>query len=119
MINITNFVKIRVHILVDHDKHFMFDDGEIKWNPAALEYFYNADAKFRDPIISFINDSVGLHNWAIRFIEFYKGQYEVYIYCDNEDDFYKIDSIILDKLKNYTFRFIAKGGTVEDYIANK
>ena len=115
----TDFVKIRVHILIDDNKHFIFEDGKMKWNMQYLEEFYDADAKFRDPIIGFINDEVGLHNWAIRFQPFYTGQYEVYIYCDNEDDFYKIDSIILDKLKNNTFKFIAKGGTVEDYIANK
>ena len=119
MTNKTDFVKIRVHILIDHDKHFIYEDGKMKWNTAYLEEFYDADAKFRDPIISFINDEVGLHNWAIRFQPFYTGQYEVYIYCDNDEDFHKIKSIILDKLSDHTFRLIAKAGTVDDYLSNR
>lgn len=113
------FIKIRTHILIDPNKHFIFENGKPKWDMERLEEFYDADAKFRDPIIGFINDEVGLHNWAIRFQPFYTGQYEVYVYCDNENDFHKIKSIILDKLKEHTFRLISKTGTVDDYISGK
>lgn len=115
-----DFVKIRTHILIDPNKYLIFgDDGAIKWDTERLEEFYDADAKFREPIIGFINDEVGLHNWAIRFQPFYTGEYEVYVYCDNDDDFPKIKSIVLDRLREHTFRLISKAGNVDDYLANR
>jgi len=115
-----DFIKIRTHILIDPNKHFVFgEDGKLKWDTDCLEEFYEADAKFRDPILGFINDEVGLYNWAIRFQPFYTGQYEVYVYCDNDTDFHKIKSIILDKLRDHTFRLITRNGTIDDYIANR
>lgn len=119
MTNKTDFVKIRVHILIDPSKHFIYEDGNMKWNIDYLEEFYDADAKFRDPIMGFINDEVGTHNWAIRFQPFYTGEYEVYIYCDNESDYHKIITIIQDKLKDEDFRLFAMKGTVDDYIAGR
>jgi hypothetical protein len=119
MENRTDFVKIRVHILIDPNEYFMFEEGKLKWNPDRLEDFYDADAKFRDPIIGFINDEVGLHNWAIRFQQFYTGQFEVYVYCENEDSFHKIKSIINERLSEHTFRFISKSGTIDDYLNNR
>lgn len=115
----TDFIKVRVHIMIDPSKHFIHDEKGMKWNTDYLDEFYDADAKFRDPIIGFINDEVGLHNWAIRFQPFYTGEYEVYVYCDNHNDFEKIKSIILDKLKEQTFKIITMVGTVDDYLANR
>ena len=119
MTDTKDFVKVRVHILIDPNKHFIFEDGNMKWNMEYLEEFYDADAKFRDPIIGFINDEVGQHNWAIRFQPFYTGEYEVYIYCDNDADYRKIEAIVKEKLKDEHFRLFAMKGNVDDYIAGR
>lgn len=114
-----NFIKIRTHILIDPSKYFVFGDGKVKLDTNRLEEFYNADTKFRDPIVGFIDDEVGMYNWAIIFQPFYTGQYEVYVYCDNDTDFHKIKFIILDKLSEHTFRLITKAGTIDDYLSNR
>jgi hypothetical protein len=118
MSNIPDYVKIRTNILIDPSKHFIYKDGKLNWNNDYLEEFYNADAKFREPILTFINDAVGLHNWGIRFQPFYTGEYEAYIYCDNDADFNKIVAIIKERIKE-PIRLFKRNGTVDDYIANR
>lgn len=114
-----DFIKIRVHLLIDPAKHFTSENGKLKVNPEYMEDFYNADAKWREPILPLINEEVGLHNWAIRFRPFFDGKYEAYIYCDKDEDYGKIVSIIQDKLNNVNFRLFARNGTVDDYIADR
>lgn len=114
-----DFIKIRVDILIDPNKHFIFDDGKIRWNMQRLDEFYDADIKFREPIIDDINSGVGLHNWAIRFHPFYTNEYEVYIYCPDDISFHKIVTIIHERIKDVGFRLFAKKGTVDDYIAGR
>lgn len=116
----TDFIKIRADILIDPSKHFLRDEnGKMKWNMDSLDNFYDTDAIFRDPIITFINEAVGLHNWAIRFQPFFTGDYEAYIYCDNENDYHNIVTILMERLKGVTMRLYARRGTVEDYIADR
>ena len=115
-----DFIKIRADILIDPNTHFIFDEnGKLKWNPDRFDEFYDADARFRDPIIEFINESVGLHNWAIRFHPFYTNEYEAYIYCENDEQYHKIVTIIMERLKDESFRLFEKKGTVDDYIAGR
>lgn len=115
-----NFIKIRANILIDPNVHFVFDENnKMSWNMERLDDFYNADIRFRDPIIDFINEEVGLNNWAIRFHPFYTNEYEAYIYCENDDQYHKIITIISERLKDEKFRLFAKRGTVDDYIAGR
>lgn len=105
--------------MIDPSKHFRLENGAVKWNMDRLEEFYDADAKWREPILPFINDEVGLHNWAVRFQPFYTDEYEVYIYCDDNLSFHKIVSIIQEKIKGVKFKSFTRQGTVEDYIAGR
>lgn len=113
-----DFIKIRTYILIDPSRHLIYEDGKLHWNSEYLEDFYDADAKFREPIIFEINEQVGQHNWAIRFQQFYTGEFEAYIYCETEEDFLKIVAIIKEKI-NEEFRLIKRNGTVDDYIDNR
>jgi hypothetical protein len=57
------------------------------------------DEKFREPIITFINDAVGTHTWAIQFEQ--SGDEKTFganIYCENEEDYEKIVSIIQERI---------------------
>lgn len=114
----TDFVKIRVWIPIDPNKHYIFEDGKIKPNLEYVEEFYNADEKWREPIITFINEEVGLHNWGIKFQPFYTGEYEVYIYCPTTADFYKIVSIIKERI-DHNFILFKRNGNIDDYLANR
>ena len=44
----TDFVKIRVHILIDHDKHFIYEDGKIVDSGACSPTIpFHVDPPFR------------------------------------------------------------------------
>lgn len=114
-----DFVKIRVHLLIDPNIHYTSENGRLKFNPHHLDDFYDVDAKWREPIQTFINDEVGLHNWAIRFQPFFTGEYEVYVYCEGNEEFRKIVGIIQDRIRDINFRLFTRKGTIEEYIAGR
>lgn len=108
----TNYVKIRVLIpLKGGDIKEILSDGKFIGSPEFNELLYEADQKFREPIITFINDEIGTHTWAIKFIQFDEdGEYfDVYLYCDSEIEAMKIKSIILEKMNSLKFNWYYKG----------
>jgi len=101
----TNYLKIRVFIpLKDGDIKEILIDGEVIGSPELNELIYEADPKF-------INDEIGTHTWAIKFIQFDEhGEYfDVYLYCDSEIEAMKMKSIILEKMKSLKFNWYYKG----------
>ncbi len=114
-----NFIKVRVWlILKDGDKLTIMADGTFIPSNEFSERSYTYDEIFREPIMVLINESVGLHNWAVRFEQFAEDDsiYDVRIYADDEMvGGRKIKNIIEDKIPNKELKFYY-GGTINDYL---
>jgi hypothetical protein len=112
-----DYKKIIVYVLTQFDRDYIIKDGVLHAKPDRLQYFYDPEPSFREPIITFINEDIGLYNWAIKFRPFTEDVYEAYIYCPTKDDFHKISSIIRERLSNKKIRLFERVGTIEDYLA--
>ena len=116
----TNFIKIRVFIPVTHnDVYIRNNDGSFLGVPDFIEKTTEADQKFREPIITFINDKIGLNNWAIKFIQADDSGtcFDVRIFCTSEIDAIEIIKIIIDKIKNLNFNWFYEG-EISRYLQN-
>ncbi|HKC34704.1 MAG TPA: hypothetical protein VKB95_01540 [Chitinophagaceae bacterium] len=71
------------------------------------------------PIFRSINEEVGLHNWAISFIEHPADNPKFFadIYTDNPDDFHKVVGIIKSKITDVEFSYYHKGN-INAYTSN-
>ncbi len=114
-----DFIKVRVWlILKDGDKLTIKADGTFIPTNEFLERSYTYDEKFREPIIVLINESVGLHNWAVRFEQFADDDtiYDVRVYANDEmTDGMQIKNIIENKMPDVELHFDYRG-TIEDYL---
>lgn len=114
----TNFIKVRTFVIIkEGDKISISDNGTFNGSDAFVEKVNNYSEKFRAAIITFINDVIGLHNWAVTFTPFSDDGsiYDVKIYSDNEDnDGVKIKNIIEERITDRELKF-SYGGTINDY----
>src|SRR5688572_5828673 len=112
------YIRIRVGLVLDPSRDILFrnEKGSPAFTPEFVTKLHEEDAKFREPIITFINDAVGTHNWAIQFSEFYDGKtFDVRVYCPNQDDYWTIRNIVLERIRNIPFNFYYMG-VIENYI---
>lgn len=112
----TNFIKIRVFLL---NSPLITSNGILQERNRKEEEYYNPEEQIREKIILSINDKIGLHNWAIKFIEEPEPprKFAALLYADNENDALIIKNILFDKLGNDLKNCYYKG-TVNDYIGN-
>lgn len=109
-----NIVKIRVFLpLITGTIMIRDQDGSFIGSPEFTEMLYEADQKFREPIITFINDEIGIHGWAIRFYQFDEiGMwFDAKIFAQNQEDAMKMIPIIKEKMPNMQFNWIYGGDT--------
>ncbi|MBL7843841.1 MAG: hypothetical protein KF763_16140 [Cyclobacteriaceae bacterium] len=107
----TDFIKVRAHL----NTGLKFDSSG-NFAQDFRNSLYEQDENFRSKVIVPINESVGLHNWAIDFIEFPGDGFLADIFTDSQQNFNKIKSIIQDRIPDIKFEFFFKG-TVSDYLA--
>jgi len=114
----TDFIKIRVFIPLKQNQIIVRNgDGSFIGSEDFVELAQEADAKFREPIITYINDAVGLHNWAIKFIQFDpSGEcFDARLYCDSKIDAFKMTGIISERIPGIIFNWL-HSGTISDYL---
>ena len=80
---------------------------------------YDKEDLFRSNLILQINESIGLHNWTIRFGEMYenKEKYLTDIYADNENDYNVILNILGQQMPETELMPTYKG-SIDLYIEN-
>ena len=110
MDDLNNLIKIRARFTKGLNPFEITSKG-IEFNSAFTDRIYEEEENFRAPIIIPINDSVGLNNWLIRFIELPQDEpvFFVDIYVDSEVHYNIIRSIISEKLTEINFQFYYKG----------
>ncbi len=115
----TNFIKVRTRLILDPRI-----DIEKKHNSEINNFSSNfinkiniLEEDLRSQIIIQINDLIGLHNWAITFVQVSSTEpfYFADICADNLQDFNIIREFVSDKLSsiNLSFYYI---GTIKDYL---
>lgn len=106
----TDFMKVRAHLNkgLKYDSHGHFAQS-------FVNTLYEEDEKFRSAVIVPINEQIGLHNWAIDFIECPGVCFFVDIYADSVDDARKIRRIVEQRVPDIEFEFFHKG-TIADYL---
>jgi len=114
----TYFIKIRVFVPVNTNQIIVRNgDGSFIGSEDFVELAQEADAKFREPIITFINDAIGVHNWAIKFIQFDpSGEwFDARLYCDSKVEFVKMAEIISERIPGIKFNWL-HCGAIDAYL---
>jgi len=114
------YIRIRVAKIMYPGRDIdYYGDGNKSYNPDFITKLHEEDAIFREPIITFINDAVGTHTWAIQFAEFIEEKiFDVKIYCADKEAYYQIVDIIRERIKRYEFKYY-HSGTLEYYIGSQ
>ncbi len=109
-----NFLHVKTSIFMK-DKYVLSRNQNATFNPSDefSKLLIEKDEKYREPIITFINDEVGVR-WAIRVQAFTEQKDEVKIYCDDEISFIKIKSIVLQKIREANIREFISSGSIEN-----
>ena len=115
----TNFIKIRTRLILDprndiekkHESEIYNFSSNFRNNINIIE------EEFRSQIIMQINDLIGLHNWAITFVQVSRTQpfYFADIYADDLQDFNTIRQLVSVKLDSFNLSFYYIG-TIEKYL---
>ena len=120
MDNQTYFIKIRVGLVLNPNIDVTSNgiDGRPSFTQEFKEKLYEYEEAFRVKIIIPINELIGTHNWAIKFIQHptEKPTFFADIYTDNLNDYSKIVSLIKNSIDNIEFSYYYKG-TINDYIS--
>ena len=98
MSTFTNFIKVRVGLC------FYTDSVTELHTDAFHDRIYALEDQLRSIIMLPLNDSIGLHNWAIRFVQltpFSEKEFFVDISADTYDEYVRIFFIIRDLLEGY------------------
>ena len=113
----TNYIKIRVN-LMNYGPIQLTSTG-IKWDDDFHDRVYDKEELFRSLILIPINESVGLDNWAIRFMPAIEDiNFFVDIYAPNEEDAFTISSIVKHNITDVEFNFRYEGN-ISKYIGKK
>lgn len=112
----TNFIKIRTGLHFGLE-HVPSPDGKIKFSNNFMQRLYDEEEGFRAKIMIEINERVGLHNWAIQFIEHPTDEPKFFadIYVDNTEHYPVIIGIIRSIIKEIEFSYYYKGN-IASYI---
>jgi len=112
----TNFIKIRTSLYKGLE-HVHSPDGKIKFGNSFMQRLHDTEEEFRSKLIVEINDKVGLHNWAIQFIEHPTEEPKFFadIWVDNTDHYPLIIGIIRSIIPEIEFMYYYKGN-IDSYI---
>ncbi len=115
----TDFIKIRINLVLDPDNDIDFDSiNGLNFKDEFYDKIYEKEDSVRSEIILPINDLAGLHSWAIRLIQSpeRKNKFHAHIYLDNQNNYQQVVEIITKGLKDFelTFSFM---GDVDSYLA--
>lgn len=111
----TDFIKIINHLTINRPANLTSDGLFTK---EFKERLNDMDELVRSKIIIPINEAIGLHNWAVSFIQ-NSDRFFCEIYADNETHFNTIQSIISYKLTDMDIELFTYKGTISDYKNNK
>lgn len=113
-----HYIKIRTG-LTKGLEHVPHPQGKIKFSDAFMERLYEMEEMFRAKLLLSINDKVGLHNWAIMFVEHptEKPTFFADIWVENKEDYPVIAEIIKSTITNMDFTYYYKGNMAA-YIDN-
>ena len=113
-----NYIKIRTG-LTKGLEHIPSPDGKVKFSDAFMQRLYDEEEKFRSKIMIEINERVGLHNWAIMFIELplEKPTFFADIWVDNVEYYPVMIGIIRSIITEIEFSYFYKGD-MSSYIHN-
>ncbi|PZQ94734.1 MAG: hypothetical protein DI539_30840 [Flavobacterium psychrophilum] len=100
----TDFIKVRTHLNTG-----LRYDSNGKFTQEFRNSLYEHDEDFRSKVIIPINELVGLHNWAIDFVEVPGIGFFADIFADSESNYYAIRSIISAKIPDTDFEYFFKG----------
>lgn len=111
------YIRVRVSKIIYYKREYDIVNGERIYHPDFITKLQDEDADFREPIITFINDAVGTHNWAVHFGEFIENKkFDVSIFCETDEDYFIIRDIIRERITKYNFNFFARRGRLSDYM---
>ena len=111
-----NFLKITVGLHKGLE-HAQSTDGKIKFTDAFMQRLYNEAEGFRAKLMIEINNKVGLHNWAIQFIEHPTDipTFFADIWVDDVEHYPVIIGIIRSIINDIEFSYYYKGD-IDSYI---
>ena len=112
----TDFLKITVSLYKGLE-HIPSPDGKIKFSSSFMQRLYEEAEGFRAQIMIDINDTIGLHNWAIQFSEWPNEDPKFFadIWVDETDHYPIIIGIIRSHIKDIEFSYYYKGD-MDSYI---
>lgn len=116
MENFTDFIKVRASLTKGLHPFTVTSNGPT-FNDAFMERLTEVEEFMRSRIILPINEAVGLHNWAVRFVEHPTSTPTFFadIYAETQEAFQTIAAIIAEELLDISFSYYHKG-TVKDYV---
>jgi hypothetical protein len=98
-----NFLKVQSSIMMKEGYIIKRNaDGTFWPTNEFRDNVTESDEKFREQIITFINDAVG-DDWAVRFSPFTEDKFDVRIYADSIPIFHQIIQIIKERLHSTSF----------------
>jgi hypothetical protein len=97
MNSFTNYIKVRVGLC------FVTGSAEEMYTDTFRNKLYTTEEQIRSSIILSLNESIGLHNWAIQFVQLTPDSktYFADIWADRYEDYATIFYIIRDCLPDY------------------
>lgn len=109
-----NYIKVRVGLC------FTTGSPTEMYTDAFCDRLYAIEEQIRSSVILQLNDSIGLHNWAILFIQLTPNSksYFADIWVNNFDDYPRVFFIIRDHLNDYNLTPFYKG-TVDQLLAQE
>ncbi len=116
-----SFIKVRAYLPLNPETDLIVRDGKTYPSLDYLHRLYTEDMKFREPIIDEMNEKIGLHNWAIKFIQHDEAgvSFIADIYCDDPELFEFITSVINRSITHTVIRSCYYKGTITDYLSKK
>jgi len=114
----TDFLKITVGLHKGLE-HIPSLDGKIKFSNSFMQRLYDEAEGFRAKIMVDINDVIGLHTWAIQFVEWPDENPKFFadIWVDNTEHYPFIIGVIRSHIKEIEFSYYYKGD-MDSYIDN-
>jgi hypothetical protein len=114
--NDTDFIKVRNFLSIDR-RTDITSDG-LHFSQEFKDRLSDIDELVRSKIIIPINEKVGLHNWAVTFVQ-NSSQFFCDIYSSDKTHFDMIVSIISNRLTDMDIELFEHKGTISDYKNNK
>lgn len=110
----TNYIKVRVGLC------FTTASPTEMYTDAFLDKLYAVEEQIRSSIILQLNEAIGLHNWAIMFVQLtpHSKNYFADIWVNSYDDYARVFYIIRDQLNDHNLTPFYKG-TVEQLLTKE